>query len=108
MGRRSLSDGEGLWLPGDTSIHMLFMRIPIDAVFLAPADAAGAGPSSGASWRVISIRPRLRPWSGVVWYVRAARGCLELKAGAAEGAGLLVGDVVRFEPAPNVTGPDAP
>jgi uncharacterized membrane protein (UPF0127 family) len=108
MGRRALTEGEGLWLPGDTSIHMLFMRIPIDAVFLAPGDAAGAGPSSGNAWRVISIRPSLRPWSGVVWYVRAARGCLELEAGAAERAGLLIGDVVRFEPAQNATGSDAP
>ena len=105
MGRRALAEGEGLWLPGDTSIHMLFMRIPIDAVFLAPADA---GAASGASWRVISIRPRLPPWRGIVWYVRAARGCLELEAGAAERAGLLVGDLVRFEPAPNATGGDAP
>jgi hypothetical protein len=108
MGRRALSEGEGLWLPGDTSIHMLFMRIPIDAVFLAPADAAGASPNSANAWRVISIRPRLPPWSGVVWYVRAARGCLELEAGAAERAGLLVGDVVRFESAADTTGRDAP
>ena len=105
MGRRALAEGEGLWLPGDTSIHMLFMRIPIDAVFLAPVDAV-AGP--GASWRVIAIRHSLRPWSGVVWYVRAARGCLELEAGAAEQAGLLVGDVVRFECAPDTTGPAIP
>lgn len=107
MGRRALSDGEGLWLPGDTSIHMLFMRIPIDAVFLAPAAEAGAGSSPGNAWRVISIRPSLPPWSGVVWYVRAARGCLELEAGAAERAGLLVGDVVRFESAADTTVPDA-
>ena len=106
MGRRALTPGEGLWLPGDTSIHMLFMRIAIDAVFLAPADAAGsAGASSGAAWRVVAIRPRLRPWRGVVWYVRAARGCLELEAGAAERAGLRVGDIVRFEPAPKTAGP---
>ncbi len=99
MGRASLSDGEGLWFPGDTSIHMLFMRFPIDAVFLAPAAAiGGAAPTAGAAWRVVAIRSRLRPWTGVVWYVRGARGCLELEAGGAERAGLQVGDTVAFEP----------
>jgi uncharacterized membrane protein (UPF0127 family) len=100
MGRAALAANAGLWLPGDTSIHMLFMRFPIDAVFLAPAAAGeGATPRAGAAWRVVAIRPRLRPWTGVVWYVRNARGCLELEAGAAERAGLRVGDVVVFETA---------
>ena len=129
MGRRALAPGEGLWLPTDASIHMLFMRFAIDAVFLAPAEAGSAPPadepapaaSSGAArapgarvpsrggvfrrgrpepttWRVVAIRERLRPWLGVVWFVRGARGCLELEAGAATRAGLRVGDVVRFEP----------
>ncbi len=139
MGRRSLAPGEGLWLPTDASIHMLFMRFAIDAVFLAPTEAApaeaapaeaGSAPpadppapaaSSGTprapgaaapsiagvfrrgrpeptTWRVVAIRERLRPWLGVVWFVRGARGCLELEAGAATRAGLRVGDVVRFEP----------
>ena len=91
MGRRGLAPGEGLWLPSDASIHMLFMRFPIDAVFLAPADGAGRG-----AWRVVAIRERLRPWTGVVWFVRGARGCLELEAGAAARVGLRAGDTVRF------------
>ena len=100
MGRRSLAPGEGLWFPGDSSIHMLFMRFPIDAVFLAPASdpAAAAAPSPADRWRVVAVRPRLRPWASVVWYVRGARGCLELEAGAAQQADLRVGDTVRFEP----------
>ncbi len=131
MGRRALAPGEGLWLPTDASIHMLFMRFAIDAVFLAPVDAVGTAgaraanepapaASSGTagapgaatprqtrlvrrgrpeptSWRVVAIRERLRPWLGVVWFVRGARGCLELEAGAAARADLRVGDLVRFE-----------
>ena len=92
MGRRALMPGEGLWLPTDVGIHMLFMRFPIDAVFLAPAD--GVGP---AVWRVVAVRERLRPWRGVVWFVRGARGCLELEAGAVARVGLRSGDTVRFE-----------
>ena len=114
MGRRVLAPGEGLWLPTDASIHMLFMRFPIDAVFLAPADgewratgdrAAGAdravSPSpdtaDGPAWRVVAVRERLRQWTGVVWFVRGARGCLEIEAGAAARVGLRAGDILRFE-----------
>ena len=91
MGRRGLAPGEGLWLPTDASIHMLFMRFAIDAVFLAPTGGGGPG-----AWRVVAVRERLRPWTGVVWFVRGARGCLELEAGAAARVGLRVGDMVRF------------
>jgi uncharacterized protein len=109
MGRAGLAPGEGLWFPGDASIHMLFMRFPIDAVFLAPygqgrgasggAGAAGGSGAAGNAWRVVAIRGRLRPWVGVVWYVRGARGCLELASGAADRAELQVGDRLLFEAA---------
>ncbi len=119
MGRRTLAPGEGLWLPTDASIHMLFMRFAIDAVFLAAAEEgppapAGASTATGSSpsartlrrsrpeptaWQVVAIREHLRPWVGVVWFVRGARGCLELEAGAAARAGLRRGDTVRFEAA---------
>ncbi len=92
MGRSRLDDGEGLWLPGDASIHMLFMRFPIDAVFLAAADEPG-------TWRVVTVREHLRPWRDVVWWVRGAKGCLEVGAGAARAAGVRPGDTVRFDPA---------
>ena len=49
MGRPSLSAGDGLWLPGGNGIHMMFMRFPIDAVFLSKADAAGVAREVGAS-----------------------------------------------------------
>ena len=39
MGRRSLPPGDGLWLPASNGIHMMFMRFPIDAVFVTKADA---------------------------------------------------------------------
>ncbi len=109
MGRAGLRAGEGLWFPGDASIHMLFMRFAIDAIFLAPEGdgleplaggmvAGGAAEAAGGAWRVVAIRPHLRPWTGIVWFVRGARGCLELDAGTAAGAGLQVGDRLRFEP----------
>ena len=57
---------------------MLFMRFPIDAVFLARPGADGGR-------RVVAVRPALRPWTGVVWWARGADGCLELPAGTRGG-----------------------
>ena len=66
---------------------MLFMRFPIDAVFLAKPDVDGGR-------RVVAVRRALRPWTGVVWWARGADGCLELPAGTAAASGTVVGDVV--------------
>ena len=102
MGRRVLATGEGLWLPGDKSIHMMFMRFPVDAVFLAPPEAAGERDRSDAAdgtWRVVAVRRQLPPWRGVVWWVGDAAGCLELPAGTVDSFGLAEGDLLRFESA---------
>ena len=89
MGRSSLPAGDGLWLPGGNGIHMMFMRFPIDAVFLSRADAAGV--------RVVkSVHRRLRAWTGVVWLVRGADGVLELPVGTIDATGTAVGDRVEI------------
>ena len=90
MGRSSLPPGGGLWLRPASSIHMLFMRFPIDAVFLGK-------PAPDGARRVVAVRAGLRPWTGVVWWARGADGCLELAAGAAAASGTAVGDTVRLE-----------
>jgi len=87
MGRPELAPGAGLWLRPASSIHMLFMRFPIDAVFLAK-------PSDGGGRRVVAVRPELRPWTGIVWWARGADGCLELPSGTAAASETAVGDVV--------------
>jgi uncharacterized protein len=92
MGRRSLAPGEGLFLPGTNSIHMLFMRFPIDCLFL------GAQREDG-SRVVVGTREHLQPWRGVVWWARGANGTVEMPAGSLAAAGLRRGDVVRLEPA---------
>ncbi len=91
MGRRELASNEGLFLPDTNSIHMLFMRFAIDCVFV------GAPGSDGAR-RVVSIHQRLAPWRGVVWWVRGARGAIELPAGSVTEAGIKVGDLVWLTP----------
>jgi uncharacterized protein len=92
MGRRSLPAGTGLWLLGN-GIHMLFMRFPIDAVFLTKPLSKG-GPR-----RVQYVRKSLPTWRGVVWMVRHANGVLELPVGTIEASGTKVGDEVTLRPA---------
>ncbi len=88
MGRRSLSAGSGLWIGGN-GIHMMFMRFPIDAIFLGRAAADGAR-------TVLSVHRGLRPWFGIVPLVRGADGVLELPVGTIERSRTERGDVVRL------------
>jgi uncharacterized membrane protein (UPF0127 family) len=90
MGRPSLAAGNGLWLAGTNGIHMMFMRFPIDAVFLGK-------PGRDGSRRVVSIRQNLRAWTGLVPFVRGADGVLELPVGAVDVSGIEVGDWVRLD-----------
>jgi uncharacterized protein len=94
LGARELADGEGLLLRPAGSIHMFFMRFPIDAVFL------------DRDLRVVGIAPDLRPWRMAAR--RGARAVLELPAGQAAARGLETGqrlvveDDDRLEPKPRV------
>jgi uncharacterized protein len=72
-----------MWInPCDGGIHMLFMRFPIDAVFLDRHE------------RVQKVYPKLPPWWGVVWWVWGARSVLELPPGSTAELGLQKGDEV--------------
>jgi uncharacterized membrane protein (UPF0127 family) len=77
LGRSSLPAGEGLLLRPAASIHMAFMRFPIDAVFLDSAD------------RVVKVVADLQPWRLAA--CRGARAVLELPAGEASRRGLVPG-----------------
>lgn len=94
MGRRSLAPGSGLWLGGN-GIHMMFMRFPIDAVFLGRAASENGGGGAGAR-TVVSIHRALRPWTGLVPLVRGAEGVLELPVGTIDRSGTERGDLVRL------------
>ncbi len=85
MGREDLPTGEGLWIDPCDSIHMFFMRFPIDVVFLA------------RDLRVVKVVHALPPWR-VTRIYRAARSVLELPAGIAEASGTTEGDQLRFDP----------
>src|ERR1700732_4129782 len=70
MFRRTLEPGRGMWLAPCNGIHMMFMRFPIDAVFLDSKE------------RVRKVYRKLPPWYGVVWLVWGAHSVLELPPGS--------------------------
>ena len=92
MGRPALPAGDGLWLPASNGIHMMFMRFPIDAVFVSKPDADGVR-------RVRSVHRGLRAWTGIVPLVRGSDGVLELPVGTIEASGTAVGDRVEIRTA---------
>src|SRR6266849_6097329 len=72
MGRSRLPERGGLLIERCSSIHMMFMRFAIDAVFL---DRSG---------RVVKVYRRLPPWIGLVPFVGRADRVAELPAGTAD------------------------
>jgi uncharacterized protein len=78
LGRRDLPSGEGILLKPASSVHMAFMRFPIDALFL------------DRELRVVKVVADLQPWR--VAAARGAKSVLEMRAGEAARRGLSVGD----------------
>jgi uncharacterized protein len=67
LGRRDLPRGEGLLIRPASSIHMFFMRFPIDAVWL------------NGDLTVLDVSRDLAPWRTA--RCRGAKAVLELPAG---------------------------
>ena len=80
IGRSGLGAGEGLLITKTGSITMLFMRFPIDAIFV------------DRSMRVLRVAPGLRPWVPAVGAPRGTDSVLELPAGTAALTGTQAGD----------------
>src|SRR5438105_15931516 len=83
LGRAQLDPGEGMLFRPAGSIHMFFMRFPIDAVFCT------------ADLEVIDVERNLAPW-GVAGR-KGAKVVIELAAGAAEA--VAAGDRLVLDPA---------
>jgi uncharacterized membrane protein (UPF0127 family) len=82
--RKGLPAGSGLLITPCNSIHMFFMRFPIDAVFI------------DAEQTVLHIEEGIRPWR-ISRVVRKARSVLELPAGTASATGTRPGDRLELE-----------
>ena len=68
LGKKELNDGEGLWLKPCNSVHMFFMKIPLDLVFLDKDN------------KVIHLIENLKPWQ-VSPVVKESKSVLELPVG---------------------------
>jgi uncharacterized protein len=84
MGKRALPMGQGLHIVPCNGIHTFFMRIPIDALFLAQDGT------------VVKLHHALPPWRATSIYSRA-RSVLELPAGTAAASNTAEGDRLLFE-----------
>lgn len=83
MGSQPLPLAQGLLIPRCASVHTLFMRYPLDVVYL---DQGGA---------VVKLVPGLPPWR-LSWGGRAARQTLEMAAGGIAHCGLALGDCLAL------------
>jgi uncharacterized protein len=83
LGRDGLEPGGGMLIDRAGSVHMFFMRFPIDVVFL------------DRDRKVVGVRHGLRPWR--VAGARRAVAALELPAGTAAEAGVEVGKELVLE-----------
>jgi uncharacterized protein len=80
MGRGTLPENGGLLINSCNGIHMMFMRFPIDAVFV---DKKGV---------VLRTYERLRPWIGIVPLVWRADKVAELPVGTIRRHAIKPGD----------------
>ena len=83
LGRSSLAEGEGLLITHCNSIHMFFMRFPIDVVFI---DREG---------RVVGLLEKIRPWRLSPIFLAATKA-IELPAGTIARTATLPGDRIEL------------
>ena len=84
LGHKPLSQGEGLLIVPSNSIHMLFMGIPIDVLYV------------DSTLKVIGLHHTLRPWRFGRLHLRS-RFVIELPAGTLRETGTEVGDQLQVQ-----------
>jgi hypothetical protein len=84
MFRARLDPGHGMWIAPCSSIHMMFMNFPIDAVFLDTGE------------RVRKVYRKLPRWYGLGWAL-GAHSVLELPPGSTAGIDLEIGDQIVIQ-----------
>ncbi len=82
--RKELRCGCGLLLTPCSSIHMFFMRFPIDAVFIDPSNT------------IIHIEENIKPWR-ISKVVKNSRSVLELPSGTVSATGTETGDFIEIQ-----------
>jgi uncharacterized protein len=83
LGRSGLKPDTGLLIDPCSSIHMWFMRFPIDVVFLDKKN------------RVVGLKRNVKPW-GMAWSWRGTK-TIELPVGVIAATRTQIGDIVAFQ-----------
>jgi uncharacterized membrane protein (UPF0127 family) len=83
--RREFGSGSALVIDPCTSIHMFFMRFPIDVLYLDREN------------RVVRAQEGIRPWRVGPLYTRGAKYVIELPEGAIRSSRTQVGDQILIE-----------
>ena len=88
IGKKDFRLGEGMLFPACNDIHMWFMSIPIDVVFLRKEkNAAGE-----LKWKVSSAHGNVKAWRPLPLLDWKASEALELPVGTIDRCGIAAGD----------------
>jgi uncharacterized membrane protein (UPF0127 family) len=91
MGVEALPSTDGLLLEPCKDIHMGFMRLPIDAIFLRRLESRE---NLSGRYEVTSIQEGLRPWRFLPARDGSATSTLEVQSGLATRLKLRPGDIL--------------
>ncbi|MFN8577842.1 MAG: DUF192 domain-containing protein [Candidatus Sericytochromatia bacterium] len=84
MGKKEINEGQGVFLTPCNSIHMMFMKFPIDIIFLDRKN------------KIIHITENIQPWK-ISKIVFMAQSVLELPVGSVSKTDSKVGDKLTIE-----------
>lgn len=84
MGRREFPAGSALLIDPCSSIHMFFMRFPIDVLYMDRED------------RVVRVQQSIKPWRIGPLFTRGAKYVIELPCGSIEQSNTQVGDRLAY------------
>lgn len=83
LGRSTLDQGDGIVISPCSSVHMFFMRFPLDVVYV------------DKERRVVKAVTDLKPWR-VSFGGKGAHAAIELPVGAVAASGTRPGDQLQF------------
>jgi uncharacterized membrane protein (UPF0127 family) len=84
MGKKSLAPAEGLVIIPNNSVHMFFMRFPLDIIFVDKAH------------QIVHISHNLKPWR-ISKIVGKAHYVIELPAYTARQTATEIGDLIEWQ-----------
>jgi uncharacterized membrane protein (UPF0127 family) len=93
MGKSKLDAGQGMLFPQCNDIHMWFMGMSLDVVFLALQSPRALGTEN---YRVTSLHENVRPWKALPLRDRQASETLELPPGVIRARQIAVGDSIQI------------